>query len=75
MTTFTRTSIRLASRSGGWLYLLALAGEDGLHELRVRVQPGAQIAGHGIGVKGYAPLHGLGAVHRVVPGIVMVLQE
>jgi hypothetical protein len=64
----------LASASGGCLYLLAPAGEDGLHELRVRVQPGAQITGDGIDVKGHHPVPGLKAGGGAVPGIVMVLQ-
>ena len=37
------------------LYLLTLSREDGLHELRVRMQPGSEITGHGIGVKGHGP--------------------
>ena len=43
----------------GWCpYLLALSREDGLHELRVRMQPGSEITGHGIGVKGHDPVPG-----------------
>ncbi len=69
-----RPGIRLASVSGGGRYLLALAGEDGRHELRIRVPPGAQVTGHGIGVVGHDPVHGLKAADGSAPGIVMVLR-
>lgn len=59
----------------GWCpYLLALSREDGLHELRVRMQPGAEITGHGIGVKGHHPVPGRKAAGGSASGIVMVFQ-
>jgi hypothetical protein len=54
--------------------LLALAGEDGLQELRVGVQPGAKIAGHGIDVKGRRPVLGLDARDGGARGMVRVLK-
>jgi hypothetical protein len=63
-----------ASAGGRYLYPLALTREDGRHEVRVRVQPGAEITGYGIGVKGHDPVPGRKAVGGSAPGIVMMLQ-